>query len=210
MASVKFSKSEAIKYGFAKAKKNWKFFIPVVLVALLLNLGPRKPIYLSLQQLAPDLIAPVLAGFVLSTLFWVLGQIVNMGMINLSLKFADNKKFQLADLIYLKPLVSYLLGTLLYFLIILGGFVLLIIPGIIWAIKFQYYSYLIVDKNLGPIEALKHSWQITKGIKWQLFLFGILLMLLNIAGVLALGIGLFLTIPTTMLASAYVYRKLQS
>jgi uncharacterized membrane protein len=105
---------------------------------------------------------------------------------------------------------KYLIGDILYGLIIIGGLILLIIPGIIWAIQFQFFGYLIIDKGLGPIEALKKSSKITKGAKWDLFLLGILLVLINILGALALLVGLFATIPTTMIANAFVYRKLLS
>jgi uncharacterized membrane protein len=86
--------------------------------------------------------------------------------------------------------------------------ILLIIPAIIWGIKFRFFSYFIIDKGAGPIEALKRSSSITMGAKWDLFLFGLLLIGINILGFLALVIGLFATIPTSMVAIAFVYRKL--
>ncbi len=46
------------------------------------------------------------------------------------------------------------------------------------------------------------------GAKWDLFLFGLLLGLINFVGALVFLIGLFATIPTTMVAYAYVYRHL--
>ena len=84
----------------------------------------------------------------------------------------------------------------------------MIIPGIIWAIKFQFYDYLIIDKKLGPIEALKKSAVITKGAKGNLFVFGLLLGGINLLGAICLLIGLFAAIPTTLVAKAFVYRKL--
>jgi uncharacterized membrane protein len=88
--------------------------------------------------------------------------------------------------------------------------ILLVIPGIIWSIRFHFFSYLIVDKGVSPIEALKKSSKITKGTKWDLFLFGILLVFINILGALALLVSLFVTMPATMVANAFVYRKLLS
>jgi uncharacterized membrane protein len=63
---------------------------------------------------------------------------------------------------------------------------------------------------LGPVEALKQSGALTQGAKWNLFLFGLLLCGVNLLGALVLLIGLFATIPTTMVATAYAYRRLQS
>ena len=61
---------------------------------------------------------------------------------------------------------------------------------------------------MGPIEALKASSRATMGSKWDLFLFGLLLGLMNFAGVLLFLVGLFVTIPISMVACAYVYRRL--
>ena len=93
-------------------------------------------------------------------------------------------------------------------LIMFCGFLLLIIPGIIWAIGFQLAPYFVVDKGMDPLEALKKSWAATRGAKWNLFLFGLLLGLINMLGFLALMVGLLFTLPLSMVAMAYVYRKL--
>jgi uncharacterized membrane protein len=90
----------------------------------------------------------------------------------------------------------------------LGGLILLIIPGIIWAIKFSLCFYFVIDKGLGPIEALKASSRTTMGIKWQLFGFGILCGLINFLGLLCLFIGGFATYPTVLVANVLVYRQL--
>lgn len=84
----------------------------------------------------------------------------------------------------------------------------MIVPGIILGIKFWFFDYFIMDKKVGPIEALKRSAELTSGVKWKLFLFFLALTGINILGALLLLIGLFLTIPTTMMAAAFVYRKL--
>ena len=90
----------------------------------------------------------------------------------------------------------------------MAGFILLIVPGIIWAIKYQFAQYLVIDKGYKPIEAIKKSGQITKDAKWSLLLLGLLSGLINVLGAIALVVGLFATVPTTMVAKAFVYRKL--
>jgi uncharacterized membrane protein len=129
-------------------------------------------------------------------------------MIHISLKFLDNEKPKYRDLVYYKPIVNYFLASIAQGLIVLVGFILLIIPGIFFAIRLQYTCYLVIDKNLGPIEAIKTSWRITKQNAWNLFFFEIILALINILGVLLLLVGLFITVPLGMLANTFVYRKL--
>ena len=66
---------------------------------------------------------------------------------------------------------------------------------------------MVVDKNLGWMDALKASWRLTDGYKLDLFLFGILCALLNFAGLLMCFVGLILTYAVTMGASVIVYNR---
>lgn len=108
-----------------------------------------------------------------------------------------------------KPFWKYVGGKIAVAVTVFAGIVLLVIPGIIAAIGFLFTPYLIVDRKLWPIEAMKESWRITKGHKWQLFLLMLVLGLINIIGALALFVGLLVSIPVSMLAVVHVYRALE-
>ncbi len=206
--SPTFSKSEAIRFGFETTKKNFKFLLIVLFILAILSAIPGS-INSSLRNL------PLLA-FLTNVVIWIVQIIVQIGVIKITLAFVDGNKPKVADLFIIpyKPVymtfLKYWAASLLYGLIVGIGFILLIIPGVIFAIMFQFYSYLIVDKNAGPIEALGKSAAITKGVRWNLFRFGLLLIGINILGAMAFLVGLLISVPTTMLATAYVYRKLQS
>ena len=74
----------------------------------------------------------------------------------------------------------------------------------------HFYIYFIVEKEVGPIEAIKKSWNLTKGSFWNLFLFGLLSGGIQILGIVALLIGLVFTTPTVWIARAVVYEKLKA
>ena len=95
-------------------------------------------------------------------------------------------------------------------LICVAGMILLIFPMFIWGIKFQFFPYFIVEKGLGPVEALKASSRITMGAKWDLLGLWSVLGVIVILGMLCLGIGIFAAMPTVMVAVALTYRKLLS
>lgn len=200
-----FSYKEAIKFGWETAKKNWKFFVLLLVIYLLLNVGPRVSGRSFVEN--PSL------GIVLALVGLIIGflkLIMDMGFIRISLNLVDGKKIQFSDIYSESDLfLKYFLGTILYYLIIFGGLILLIVPGIIFALKFQYYGYLIIDKKLAPVEALKMSSKLTQGVKLKLLVFGFLLGLIDFVGALVFLIGLFLTIPTSMVAQAFVFRKLE-
>ena len=132
-----------------------------------------------------------------------------MGLVKVALRFCDQEKGRFSDLLSQRRLFfKYLFALILYGLIVFGGTLLLIVPGIIWGIKFWFFDYFVIDKKMGPIEALKKSYAVTTGVKWNLFVFFLALTGINLLGALCLLIGLFATIPTTMVAWAFVYRKL--
>jgi len=145
-------------------------------------------------------------------LFWivqtVLDLIIGIGIIKIAIEFIDKKVPEYKDLFYYQPIVNYFIVALLTGLIVVVGLILLIIPGIYFGLRLKFAVYLVIDKNLGPVEAIKKSWKMTKGNVWNLFFFGFLLGLINILGFLCLIIGLFITVPLSMLATAFVYRKL--
>ena len=99
-----------------------------------------------------------------------------------------------------------LTGILMNILIVIG-FVLLIVPGIYLSIAYVMAIPLVIDRNMGPWEALECSRKaVTK--KWFNF-FGILIVMSLIAAVSAipLGIGLIWTIPMMALVYAIMYRQ---
>ena len=55
-------------------------------------------------------------------------------------------------------------------------------PGIIFALMFMFSTFIVIDRELGPIEAMKESHRITHGHKWKLLGFSLLLVLINLLG----------------------------
>jgi len=203
MMTQKFSRSEAIQFGWNAMKNNLGFFIVILIISGLILGGLDFATRLLQKEDNYNLYV------ILNIFWWILSIIIEMGLIKIALKFYDKQKNEFSNLFSCYPLLlKYLLSSILYTLIVLTGIIMLVIPGIIWAIKYQFYGYFIVDKNLGPIEALKKSSEITESAKWDLFVFGLLLGGINLLGALFLLVGLFATVPTAMVAMAFVYRKL--
>jgi uncharacterized membrane protein len=202
MAESKFSMGDAVSFGWETMKSNILFFIGILIAMMAIEAVP---------SLIGDLLEEdyLIISIVFEIISIILNMAVGMGLVRILLIFCDGEQPEFADLFSCFHLVpKYFLSSLLYGLIVLAGFILLIVPGIIWAIKFQFFPYFIVEGGLGPIESLKRSSTITDGAKMDLFLFGLLLLGINIVGLLCLIIGLFVSIPVTMLALAYVYRTL--
>lgn len=216
--SYSFSAREAVTYAWNIIKTNPKAFILAALLASIPTIIDSIPDLIRYLQVfhfqLNDMQSPndfplwiticlVIASFILSSIF-------SIGIIKFSLEVIDKKNIDPLRILNVtkREFFQYSLASLLYFLIVLGGTLLFIIPGIIWGIKYQMYPYLILEKNMSALEALKKSATITQGNKWNLWRFSFLLMLVVLAGLIALGVGLLIAIPLTWIAEAFVYRKL--
>lgn len=205
MEKKNFSNKEAIKYGWGIMKANLWYFVGILIVAWLI---------VGIPGALADHFQKNDMGFLtllLNIITAVLRVIISIGMIKIALKFLSEEKPKFKELFNFKgSFWRFVGGSILYGLIVVAGFILLIVPGIYWAIKYQWFGYCIVDQRLGPVQALKKSAQMTDTVKWQLLGFGLVMTGINILGFLCLFIGLFATIPTTLLAIVFVYRKLLS
>src|SRR3989344_6490826 len=196
-----FSIEEAVRFGWTTTKANFKFLIKIILIIM--------AAYILTSWVSNALEEAPVLNVVASILFWVLHIVLDIGLVKIALKLVAGQKPELEDLYNHYPLFwKYLGGSILSGLIIMGGLILLIVPGIYFAVKLQFVTYLIIDQGLGPIDAIKKSWEITGGNFWNLFLFGLVIVLINVLGFLALVVGLLWAIPTAAIATAFVYKKL--
>ncbi len=198
-----FSIKEALSFGFKTAKENFFFWAGTLLflfvVGFLANwISDKTNLYVSG-------IASLMVGLIIAAVSIIL----KLGLLRIALDFAEQEKPSFSRLFSQHPLFfKYALALIIYNILVAVGLIIFIFPGIILAVGLMFYSYLIIDLGLGPIKALKKSWAISRGVKWRLFGFSILAGLINILGALLLLVGLLITLPTTLIATAYVYRKL--
>jgi len=197
-----FSKREAIQFGWETTKNNLGFFISLLVVIIL---------WQTAISVVENFVAKTnfFSKIVLYLIYFSASVLINIGLIKIALRFCDKEKGKISDLFSQYHLFfNYLFAWLIYSLIVFIGILLFIVPGIIWSIQFLFYPYFVVDKGLGPIQALKRSSILTKGIKWDLFVFSLMLLGINLLGALFLLVGLFVTLPVSWVALAFIYRKL--
>jgi hypothetical protein len=98
--------------------------------------------------------------------------------------------------------------TLLYGLIVGVGILLLIVPGIFFALAFAPAQFYVVDQRMGPIAAMQASWEATKGQKGDIFLLGLAGFGLGLLGLVMCLVGVFATFPLAMVAYAAMYTRI--
>lgn len=144
-----------------------------------------------------------------ATIGWVVGEFFAAGLTYAALRAMRTGQVGIGDFFAAGPrFLPFLAMSFLRALATLIGMLALIVPGIIFSVGVLLAPYYVVEQKLGPIAALKASWEATKGHKGNLFLFLLLSMIITFGSMLACCVGFFVAIPFLMLAHAIVYARL--
>lgn len=85
-----------------------------------------------------------------------------------------------------------------------------VIPGAFLYARFSQWPFLMVEHGYGPIRSMQESSKITEGVRGHLVLLFLAMIPLGLAGLLALLVGFVVSYAVITVATAYVYRQLQS
>ena len=234
MAGKYFNFSEVLSYGWNVMKANFWFFVGLGFVWLIITISPD----IAELTLIPLLFLHPASYITLRVLLLVIELVIvivlSIGLIKIALSFCDERKPAIGTLFDVWDCFWRYVGTAILFGLIMSGiivpcalaprllrathfpyllpliilFVIVIVFAVRFGIQFGLCYYFVIDKGLGPVQALKASSRTTMGVKWQLLGFGILCGLINLLGLLCLFVGVFATYPTVLVASALVYRQL--
>lgn len=201
-----FSIKESIRVGWEKTKAN--FWKSVAIIFISLSIPFLMQILSALIERDSSLLSfPIYMAIIVAGVY--LSIALKIGATKLFLRIYDGENPEIKEIFNTYGLFWRYLGqSILYSLIVVGGMILLVVPGIIFAIMYSFASIIIVDANIGIKASLKESKAITNGSKWKLLGFFIVIGLINILGYIALGVGIFVTIPITTFAMIHIYREL--
>jgi len=123
-------------------------------------------------------------------------------------KYVNNKKVKVSDVFEGFDYFFRSWGLFIVSILAIGlGFMLLIIPGLILMVMFQYAAAIAVMKNKGVVDSLKASYNLAKkNFPLSIVLCLLLAILSSIAGVTK--IGLLLTFPFSTLVMVVAVKKL--
>jgi uncharacterized membrane protein len=264
-----FAPMDAIRFGWDGLKKNLRFFVILMIIVAAVSYALPAlivpPFFAFLHPVGTPSLGIFLMAIPLAIIIMAIDITVELGLLKIALGFRDDKTPQIEDLFKSYPLLlNYLAASIIYGLMIAGGFIILsagpfilgqgagigmiaialilILLGVYLSLKYQFFGYLIVDRGMGPIEALQQSGRLTEGALKNLFVFwlelycGIIVIFIflsismtSLVSVLAFLmpkviiptfsavanlvfpiINLLVILPITKLATAYIYRALET
>ncbi len=211
-----WSISDVLEKTWASFKENAGVLIGATLVISMVQ-GVFQAMNTFAQAIADvaegDLAQLLFAVFILGVA--AAGVVVNSflqaGLMRLYLQVAREGRGDFTSLFsgfrYIIPtfLVNFLMGIGVMF-----GTLLLIVPGIILWLGWSMALFFVVDDDLGSIEAMSKSWRLTKGEKWHLLGWYIVVGFLITLGLLLCCVGMLVTIPIAGLGTAFIYEHLRA
>ena len=102
-----------------------------------------------------------------------------------------------------------LFASVIYLVVLLIGFVLFIIPGIVFAMMFSQVYFIIADNpEVGVIEAFKQSKAMMYGHKWQFFKLSLRYSFYFLLGIFTLFIWWLWLIPQNYISFGLFYKNI--
>ncbi len=214
-------------FGWNKTVQHaWFSFLTFIIISIIFNATVFNPLtwILPTSQVFDTIIALM----------------VGLSLVSISLMIARNHAFTFSDLVnpLLSPrrvLKFFALASLYTFPIFLLTFSFLIIivgaasfsasvtlfgliltlglffPTLYIAVRFKFFPFIVAEHEHSSVKDLiAMSYKATEGSFWQVLAFMVLVAALNLVGFLFFGVGLLLTVPTTLFAAAHLYDKFKN
>jgi uncharacterized membrane protein len=196
--------SQIFKFAWSTYKDNWKTWVGLIAIGIAINIVGSMFGYNPETGLGHSWVDILTA---------IASMVLAIAVIRVSIAHVRKEEISITSSLSglgWKDYLWYFLTSIVMGLGILLGLVLLIIPGIILALMWMFSLFLVLDKHDGVVSALKHSYHITLGHKWDLLALVIIMIVINVLGTLALLVGLLISLPVTYLAQARAYDLLLS
>jgi len=127
------------------------------------------------------------------------------------LKAVRGERIEIRDMfaVFQKNYWNAVIANIVVGVIVGMGIVMLIVPGIIFACRLAFVPFLVVDKEMDVMDALRVSWDMTRGYGWQIFFMGFLAFFIVIGGLICLGVGVFISVMWISAAFAAIYHAVE-
>lgn len=217
-SSGSFSVGEALGFGWARFKANWLFWVLFVLLTFAVGALFNASSFGDFQEINEaamrgDISAQAASGVSFgSSLLGLVGSLLTSVLgalgINAALREVSGEKASWGTLFKTDSYGMIILAALLLLVASFVGALLCGLGLIVLAIFAPFTYHGVVDKGQNAWTAFTSSFRLVGQNFGAVFVLELALLGINIVGALLCGLGLFVTIPLSILALAYAYRRI--
>ena len=192
MTKQHFSFQEVFRFGWAKTRQHaWFVALTFIIAGVCMSAVKFNPVLNSIVSI-----------------------MVGVSLVSISILIARDQHFTFHDLytplLSPKKVLKFAALTILYVIAVTIGTILFIIPGIYIATRFQFFPNVVVEnENVHLKDLIAMTYKLSQNHFWVILAFLVLALAMNIIGALFFLVGLIVTVPITLFASAYMYIRLK-
>lgn len=151
------------------------------------------------------------AGNFMAAISVILAGPLGLGLAIFHLKIAREQDVEIGNIFDGFKMFGKALGAYILMMIaIIIGMMLLIVPGIILALGLSQTFFIMADDpEIGIVDALKDSWELMDGHKFDFFILGLRFIGWAILCIFTLGIGFFFLSPYMQVTFAKFYNSIR-
>ncbi|WP_037113127.1 membrane protein [Rhodococcoides fascians] len=196
---------DALSFGWNKFKDNAGVWIGIVVIAAVIQVILNLVFGRSGSSGDVSALFGIwsIIGTVVSA---IVGYIINAAFIRGALHEVDGNKPAIGSFFQFANVASIIIASVLVAIMVLVGFVLLVIPGLVLTFLSWWTLQFVIDRNEDAVTAIKSSFRAISSNAGQLFLLALAIIGINILGAIPCFLGLLVTIPISAIASTYAYR----
>lgn len=207
---------DLLKRSIDRFAENWKLFVGIALVPGLLTFASGMLLAMTEPQTS---VTPMLLVLGMQFVLVVVGILMSIALIRAVMQpmIGVQEAYRQA----LPYFWWYLLLSIVVGLVVMVGFILLIIPGIIFMVWFAFTYYALVVDNVKGFAAMKRSKELVSGRWWSVFGYVAFLILVSLLVGMVVGalsgltstvgafavelLNFFVTLVVTPIALIYFY-----
>jgi uncharacterized membrane protein len=161
----------------------------------------------------------VIAGQRFGILLWAAAHLaflvfvagLEVGFLQICLALGDGREPTFADTFtHLALGPKFLAGQILYLFMVVIGLLLLIVPGVYFSLRYALFGFCMAAGETTLVRSFQQSAILSAGTKIYLLWILVALLAFNAVGACLLGLGLFVTVPLSVLMMTAFYRQLST
>ena len=196
------SMRHAFDFAWPTFKKHFGLFT-AVLLTILAAWAVLEIVVIAGQRFG------ILLWAVMHLTFLILVAGVELGLLQICRALSDEKVPTFADTFAHLPLgPKFLAAQILYFLMVVIGLLLLVVPGVYLGVRYALFGFCFAGGETNLLRCFHQSALLTKSATTGLLWILAALLLLNALGACLLALGLFITVPLSVLIMTDVHRQL--